>query len=91
MANPHFIGLVHSVLSSAQAALGDMHSPMVTRLSRDGLMARKTAEKSFYLLEMLNEKTQGNLDETERDALYQALSTLKTALQQLPESAEDLN
>lgn len=90
MANPHFIGLVHSVLSSAQAALGELHSPMLTHLHRDGLMARKTAEKSFELLTMLNEKTQGNLDETERDTLYQALSTLQEALQKLP-SPEKLN
>ena len=34
MADPRFIGLVHSLLASAQASLGDEHSPMGRHLER---------------------------------------------------------
>lgn len=84
MTNPHFIGLVHAILSSAEAALGEMNSPMVTRLARDGILARRTAEKSLQLLEMLGQKTLGNLDETERDALLKARKRVQEALETLP-------
>ena len=82
MADKHFIGLVHSVLSSAEAALGEDNSPMTRHLQRDGALAKRTAEKSLELLTMLSEKTRGNLDETERDSLYQAQKTLKEKLEQ---------
>jgi hypothetical protein len=88
VANKHFIGLVHSVLSSAEAALGETHSPMTRQLLRDGVLARRTAEKSLELLIMLQEKTQGNLDETERDALLSAQATIRARLQALERGAE---
>ena len=84
MANKHFIGLVYSLLSSAQAALGEENSPMTLQLAKDRLLERRTAEKSLLLLEMLEEKTRGNLDETERDALRGALKTVRERLEQLP-------
>ena len=43
MPDPRFIGLIHSLRSSAEAALGELASPMVTRLARDGALARRTA------------------------------------------------
>lgn len=85
MTNPHFIGLVHSVLSSAEAALGETNSPLLTRMARDGVLARRTAERSLQLLEMLQEKTMGNLNETERDTLRHALERIRSRLQELPE------
>ena len=88
MSDPRFIGLVHSILSSAEAALGEMNSPMVTRLARDGILARRTGEKSLQLLEMLQQKTNGNLDETERGALYGAMRTIRERLETLPESPQ---
>jgi len=93
MANKHFIGLVQSVLSSAQAALGEENSPMALRLAKDGVLARRTAEKSLDLLTMLQEKTHGNLDETERDALNKAVTFLRERLEPSPASnkAEELN
>jgi hypothetical protein len=84
MANPHFIGLVQALVSSADAALGELHSPLVTRMARDGVLARKTAQKSLSLLAMLHEKTQGNLDATERDALHTAVKRLQERLAALP-------
>lgn len=80
MPDPRFIGLVHSLRSSAEAALGDLASPMVTRLARDGAMARRTAERSLDLLDMLFEKTRGQLDATEREALVMARETVRQRL-----------
>ncbi len=80
MPDPRFIGLVHSLRSSAEAALGDLASPMVTRLARDGALARTTATRSLALLDLLFEKTRGNLDATEREALVRARETVRTAL-----------
>jgi hypothetical protein len=88
VANKHFIGLVHSVLSSAEAALGEAHSPMTRHLLRDGVLAKRTAEKSLELLSMLQEKTHGNLDETERDALRSAQATIRERLQMLERETE---
>lgn len=80
MPDPRFIGLVHSLRSSAEAALGDLASPMVTRLARDGALARTTATRSLDLLDLLFEKTRGNLDATERDALVRARDAVRAAL-----------
>ena len=81
MANPDFIGLVYSVRSSAEAALGEVTSPMLTRLHSDGILAKKTATRSLKLLEMLLEKTNGNLDATELDALRSAIHSVNTMLE----------
>jgi len=81
MPNPDFIGLVHSVRSSAEAALGEVTSPMLTRLHSDGILAKKTATRSLTLLEMLLEKTNGNLDETEMDALRSAIHSINSKLE----------
>lgn len=80
MPDPRFIGLVHSLRSSAEAALGELSSPMVTRLARDGALARRTAERSLDLLEMLVDKTLGRLDATERDALVHARDEVRRRL-----------
>ena len=75
MSDPRFIGLVQSLLASAEAALGEADSPMVRHLARDGVLAQRTGERSLELLVMLEGKTYGNLDETERSALQHALQT----------------
>jgi hypothetical protein len=80
MADPRFIGLVHSLLSSGQASLGERHSPMAHRLDAAGARSTRTAERSLALLRMLHEKTAGNLDETERAALHDALTALRDGL-----------
>ena len=86
MANPHFIGLVQSLLSTAQAALGEADSPLVSRMARDGVLARRSAQKSLELLEMLQQKTAGNLDETERDVINRALQTVRGGLERFAEA-----
>ena len=82
MADKHFIGLVQSVLTSAEAALGEENSPMTRHLIKDGVLARRTAERSLELLKMLERKTAGNLDELERDMLNKALKTVSDRLAQ---------
>lgn len=87
MPDPRFIGLVHSVLSSAQSSLGEDYSPMTRRLEAQNLRSRRTAERSLALLEMLREKTRGNLDATEKGALDGAVRTLREALDAAGEGA----
>jgi len=88
MSDPRFIGLVQSLLASAEAALGEADSPMVRHLARDGVLARRTGERSLDLLVMLREKTHGNLDETERAALHRAVRTVQARLEELPRPSE---
>jgi len=83
MTNKHFIGLVHSIRSSAEAALGEENSPMALHLAKDNLIARRTAEKSLELISMLVEKTAGNLDETEQAALLDAQRHIAKSLNNL--------
>jgi hypothetical protein len=88
MSDPRFIGLVHSLRSSAEAALGELSSPMVTRLARDGALARRTAVRSLELLEMLVDKTVGRLDATERDALLTARDAVRARLAATADGSE---
>lgn len=83
MSDPRFIGLVQSLLASAEAALGEADSPMVRHLARDGVLAERTGERSLELLVMLEHKTYGNLDETERSALRHAVQTVQERLERL--------
>jgi len=85
VSDPRFIGLVHSLLASAEAALGEADSPMVRHLARDGVLARRTGERSLDLLKMLQQKTNGNLDETERSTLHRALETVQGRLAEFPD------
>lgn len=89
MPDPRFIGLVHSLRSSAEAALGDLTSTMVTRLASDGALVRTTAKRSLDLLDLLFEKTRGNLDATERDALVRARDAVRAALAASEPAAAD--
>jgi hypothetical protein len=83
VSDPRFIGLIASLRSSAQAALGETDSPMLHRLARDGALQRRTAERALALLDMLAEKTHGNLDETERAALHDARTALHARLDEV--------
>jgi hypothetical protein len=84
VSDPRFIGLVQSLLASAEAALGEADSPLVRHLARDGVLARRTGERSLDLLLMLQQKTHGNLDETERGALHRAVRAIQGRLEGLP-------
>jgi len=79
--DPRFIGLIASLRSSVEASLGEADSPMAHRLARDGVLRRSTAERGLALLDMLAEKTHGNLDEAERAALHDARTSLRARLQ----------
>ena len=80
MADPYFIGLVSSIYSSAEAALGAKNTPLGVHLAKDGLLKKSTAEKSLDLLDMLYRKTAGNLDDTEMAALLKAQKDLRALI-----------
>lgn len=82
------MGLVHALRSSAEAALGDDDSPLRARAPQDGVAGVAAAQRSLDLLEMLREKTAGNLDEAERDLLWSALRTLRARLAERPTDDE---
>ncbi|WP_293912187.1 DUF1844 domain-containing protein [Deinococcus sp.] len=83
MANPEFLGLVHSLQATAEAALGDINAATASA-GRDGLLAEgralETAQRSLKLLSMLAEKTRGNLDMTEAEVLGGAVNALRARL-----------
>ena len=79
MPNADFVGLVQSLLATAEGAMGE-YSPVHHRVNNDGLAkerARKTVESSLRLLVMLQEKTRGNLDFTESDLLSNAIQIVR--------------
>ncbi len=84
MSNPEFVGLVQSLLATAEAALGE-HTALTARARGDGVFetpgrARRAAERSLALLTMLAEKTRGNLDFTEAELLGGAIATVREKL-----------
>ncbi len=83
MPHPDFIGLVHSLQATAEAALGDLNAATASA-ARDGLLAEgraeQTARRSLTLLTMLAEKTRGNLDLTEAEVLTGAIGALRARL-----------
>ena len=80
-ASVRFVGLVHALQASAETALGDDTSPL-RNARRQGLEGVKAARRSLGLLEMLQEKTLGNLDESEREELWHALRGVRAALEE---------
>jgi len=83
MSDKYFIGLINSIYSSAEAALGEEDSPLSRHLRKDNLIKKSTAEKSLLLLDMLQRKTAGNLDETELSTLLNYQKRLREALDKL--------
>lgn len=75
------MGLIHALRSSAEAALGDDDGPLRVRAARDGVRGEAAASRSLTLLEMLHERTAGNLNETERDTLWSALRSVRARLE----------
>ena len=89
MANTDFLGLIHSLTAAAETSLGQFNA-LTARMNRDGLSRnRVTAERSLRLLEMLSQKTRGNLDAEEASTLTSAVQSLTQLLAQVPiESGE---
>ncbi len=81
MSDQYFIGLVSSIYSSAEAAMGAKNTPVGIHLAKDGLLKKSTAHKSLDLLDMLYRKTAGNLDETEMAALLTAQKNLRALIE----------
>jgi hypothetical protein len=80
MPDPDFVGLVQSLTTSANAALGELNA-LSTRMNRDNLRHRDVAERSLVLLEMLARKTRGNLSRDEADLLTQAIASVRALLE----------
>jgi hypothetical protein len=76
-----FVGLVHALEAAAETALGDDSSPL-RQARRQGLEGVKAARRSLGLLEMLHEKTLGNLSEAEREELWGALRNVRARLEE---------
>ena len=80
MTDPRFVGLVQTLLASAQSALGEPHAVMDRRLDAAGAKHLRTARRSLALLQMLSVKTAGNLDETERASLRGAIDDVQARI-----------
>jgi len=81
MADQYFIGLISSIYSSAEAAMGAKNTPVGIHLAKDGLLKKSTAHKSLDLLDMLYRKTAGNLDETELATLLKTQKDLRALIE----------
>ena len=83
MANADFMGLIHTLVHTGEAALGQINV-LTSRLARDGVERnRANAERSLRLLEVLAQKTRGNLDADEAEALTNGMQSLREGLREL--------
>ena len=73
---------------SALVVSDPWHSLRARTMARDGVLARRTGERSLDLLLMLQLKTYGNLDETERDVLNRAAETIRERLAAFPQTLD---
>lgn len=84
MSNTDFLGLIQSLTAAAETSLGQLNA-LTSRMHRDGVSRnRATAERSLRLLEMLVQKTRGNLDATEASTLSEAVLSVKKLLAETP-------
>lgn len=84
MSNPDFLGLIHSLTASAETSLGQLNA-LTARMNRDGVArSRSTAERSLRLLEVLAQKTRGNLSAEEAQTLSHAVENVKKLLKETP-------
>jgi polyhydroxyalkanoate synthesis regulator phasin len=85
MANADFMGLIHTLVHTGEAALGQLNV-LTSRMARDGVERnRANAERSLRLLEILAQKTRGNLDADEAEALTGGIQNLREGLRNLEE------
>jgi hypothetical protein len=85
--NIHFLGLVSALASSAMQQMGKIANPMDGKIERD-IEAAKT---SIDMLDMLKEKTKGNLTPDESTMLMSLLSNLQlNYLDELKQGAGDV-
>jgi hypothetical protein len=71
--NPHFTGLVESLASQALMFMGAVRDPMTGAVHQDLGQAQAMIE----MLQMLDEKTKGNLAPDEADLLKQVLDEVR--------------
>ena len=83
MADSDFISLIHTLVHTGEAALGQINV-LSSRLQRDGVeRSRATAERSLRLLEVLSVKTRGNLNASEAEVLSNGVRSLREGLKEL--------
>ena len=83
MADSDFISLIHTLTHTGGAALGQINV-LTSRLQRDGVeRSRATAERSLRLLEVLSQKTRGNLNASEAEVLSNGVRSLREGLKAL--------
>jgi hypothetical protein len=86
MSNPELIGLIQSLEAMAEAALGEL-SPLQNQMRLEGAVnnsrGRSIAERNLKMLNMLKEKTRGNLDFDEAEILGGAIANLANLLERL--------
>lgn len=73
--NPHFASLVMGLAAQAEAALQGKLPPGMEGVSANDL--RQVAQAMIDTLSMLEQKTQGQLDDEERRLLTDALTALR--------------
>lgn len=71
--NPLFGALVFSLAQGAMAQLGKVANPATGKIEKD----LRGAEQTIDLLDMLSEKTAGNLSENEEKMLKRVVGDLK--------------
>ena len=71
--NPHFLQLVLSLQSAAMFQMGKTASPVSGKIERDMIQAKI----SIDLLNMLQEKTKGNLSEQEKQIIDSTVYNLQ--------------
>ena len=70
--NYQFVSLVFSLQQAAMAQLGKIANPATGKIEKNLAQAKATID----MLEMLKEKTKGNLTETEQKTVLNALDNL---------------
>jgi len=71
--NPHFVNLVISLEASAMQSLGKIISPVTGKSERNLMLAQATID----MLNMLEQKTAGNLTNDENNLLKKVLYQLR--------------
>jgi len=70
--NYQFMSLVYSISQTAMMQLGKISNPLTGKVEKNIVQAKATID----MLEMLKEKTKGNLTKTEEKMLLTTLSNL---------------
>lgn len=89
LTDPRFTGLVHVLTATVETALGGGDvGPLRIASNHQAMQGLRAAKRSLDLLELLKEKTKGNLTEQERAILWDALNRVRGLMDQAEEALE---